>query len=98
MSYRGEEQNQLRTFHSPAGARCASHGKFTTTNRSSAMTPPVQTFLYRYAWGMRYPRTLDRKGQECRVLVRGGRNSALVEYADGYKAVISRNALRRRDG
>lgn len=78
MSYRGEEQNQLRTFHSPGEYLCASW--FPTTNRSSAMTPPVQTFPYRYDWGMQYPRTLDRKGQECRVLVRGGRNSALVEF------------------
>lgn len=52
-------------------------------------------FPYRYAWGVRYPRTLNRKGQCCRVLVRGRMNSALVEFEDGFRAVVSRNALRR---
>ncbi len=52
-------------------------------------------YPYVYAWRARYPRTLDRKGQKCRVLARGTMNSAMVEFADGYKAVISRNALRR---
>jgi hypothetical protein len=37
-----------------------------------------------------------RKGQVCRVLVRGGRNSCLIEFPDGYQAVTSRNALRRK--
>jgi hypothetical protein len=55
-------------------------------------------FPYRYAWGARYPRTLDRKGQLCRVLARGKMNSALVEFPDGHRAVISRNALRRALG
>jgi hypothetical protein len=54
---------------------------------------------YRYSWGPRFcvpglP-VLDRKGQFCRVLARGAMNSALVEFADGYQAVISRNALRK---
>jgi hypothetical protein len=37
----------------------------------------------------------DRKGHPCRVLVRGGMNSALVEFEDGYRVVTSRNGLRR---
>lgn len=37
----------------------------------------------------------DRKGQLCVVLVRGLMNSALVEFEDGFRAVISRNALRK---
>jgi hypothetical protein len=37
----------------------------------------------------------ERKGQLCRVLVRGKRNSCLIEFPDGYRAVTSRNALRR---
>lgn len=54
---------------------------------------------YRYAWGQRFivpglP-VLSRKGEACRVLARGRMNSALVEFADGYRAVVSRNALRR---
>jgi hypothetical protein len=46
--------------------------------------------VYRYAWNR-----MGRKGQTCRVLVRGEMNSCLVEFGDGYKAVTSRNALRR---
>lgn len=47
-----------------------------------------------YAWG---PRLMgfSRKGQPCRVLVRGKMNSALIEFEDGFRAVVSRNALRR---
>jgi len=36
-----------------------------------------------------------RKGQLCKVLIRGGRNSCTVEFADGFQAVTSRNALRK---
>lgn len=54
---------------------------------------------YRYVWGPRFcvpglP-VLDRKGEICLVLVRGGMNSALVEFEDGARHVVSRNALRR---
>lgn len=52
-------------------------------------------YPYIYDWRARYPRVLDRRGQRCRVLVRGKMNSAMVEFEDGYRAVISRNALRR---
>jgi hypothetical protein len=54
---------------------------------------------YVYAWGPRFRvaglPVLDRKAQRCRVLVRGGKNSALVEFEDGVQHVVSRNALRR---
>jgi hypothetical protein len=36
----------------------------------------------------------DRKGIKCRVLVRGKRNSILVELEDGEKVVTSRYAVR----
>lgn len=52
-------------------------------------------YAYVWAWGPRFPRVLDRKGQACRVIVRGGMNSCLVEFRDGYRAVVSRNGLRR---
>jgi hypothetical protein len=55
-------------------------------------------FPYRYAWRAHYPRTLARQGQACRVLARGKMNSAVIEFEDGYGAVVSRNALRRREG
>jgi len=34
-------------------------------------------------------------GKHCRVLARGKMNSALVEFENGDREVISRNALRR---
>ena len=37
----------------------------------------------------------DRYKQRCRVLVRGGMNSALVEFEDGTKIVTSRNYFRK---
>jgi hypothetical protein len=55
-------------------------------------------FPFVYSWGPRgnLPGAMSRKGQHCRLLARGTMNSALVEFEDGYQAVISRNALRRR--
>lgn len=50
----------------------------------------TEAFPYRYAWNR-----MGRKGVRCRVLVRGKMNSCLVEFEDGFKAVTSRNALRR---
>lgn len=54
---------------------------------------------YIYAWGPRFRcpglSVLDRKGQTCRVLARGAKNSAMVEFADGHVAIISRSALRK---
>lgn len=54
---------------------------------------------YVYSWGPRFRvpglPVLDRKGQSCIVLVRGAMNSALVEFEDGERHVVSRNALRR---
>lgn len=52
------------------------------------MTSP---YPYRYAWNR-----MNRKGQFCRVIVRGKMNSCLVEFEDGFRAVTSRNALRKR--
>lgn len=64
-------------------------------------------FPYRWAWRWRTlgPPTrkvswfgdgVDRLGRACRVLVRGGMNSALIEFDDGYRVVTSRAGLRRR--
>jgi hypothetical protein len=55
--------------------------------------------LYAYCWRnyLGLP-SLEgkRKGETCKVLVRGSRNSALIEFvSDGFRAVVSRNALRR---
>ena len=66
-------------------------------------------FPYRWTWRRRtleYPgvRTtvpwfgdgIDRTGRPCRILVRGSRNSALIEFDDGYQVITSRAGLRRR--
>ena len=50
--------------------------------------------LYIYRWNR--PGLPDRKGTLCRVLARGKMNSAAVEFLqDGFRAVTSRNALKR---
>ena len=49
-------------------------------------------FDHVWFWRTRLP---ERKGQACRVLVRGRMNSILVEFSDGYKVVTSRYAVRR---
>ena len=47
--------------------------------------------LYVYRWNR-----MGRKGQLCQVLVRGKRNSCMVEFlSDGHQAITSRNALRK---
>jgi hypothetical protein len=38
---------------------------------------------------------VDRTGRRCRVVARGGMNSALVEFDDGYQVVTSRGGLRK---
>lgn len=41
------------------------------------------------------PKYKDLFGQRCRVLARGKMNSALVEFENGTREIISRNALRK---
>lgn len=43
-------------------------------------------------WRSKLP---ERKGQSCIVLARGKMNSILVEFADGYRVITSRYAVRR---
>jgi hypothetical protein len=54
--------------------------------RDERVTP--MAFPYIYRWDRQ-----GRKGQPCRVLARGKMNSCLVEFADGYQMVTSRNAI-----
>ena len=54
---------------------------------------PAPPFIYTWHWRKR-PVGQDRKGQRCRVLVRGAMNSRLVEFQDGYRVVTSGNAIR----
>ena len=48
-------------------------------------------FDHIWFWKTKLP---ERKGEKCRVLVRGRMNSILVEFEDGYKVVTSRYAVR----
>lgn len=55
---------------------------------------------YTWNWGPRMRpigelKCLDRKGQKCRVIARGRMNSAMIEFEDGFRAVVSRNGIRR---
>lgn len=59
----------------------------------------MKEYPYVWAWN-KWPATEwgtpgSRKGQRCRVVVRGGKNSALLEFEDGHLVVTSRNGLRR---
>jgi hypothetical protein len=47
-----------------------------------------------HVWWWR-TRLADRKGERCAVLARGALNSILVAFADGYKVITSRYAVRR---
>jgi hypothetical protein len=49
-----------------------------------------------YYWRVR-TRLPGRFGQRCAVLVRGRKNTALVEFEDGYRVTTSRNYVRRVD-
>ena len=50
----------------------------------------MREFAYVYRWNRQ-----GRKGQRCRLLLRGKMNSILVEFADGYTMITSGNAIRR---
>lgn len=47
---------------------------------------------HRWFWRAKLP---DRHGQPCRVIARGKMNSILVEFADGWRVITSRHAVRR---
>lgn len=52
------------------------------------------TYPYFFAW-RNNPKRAEMYKRRCRVLARGALNSALVEFENGQREVISRNALRR---
>jgi hypothetical protein len=49
---------------------------------------------YRYCWRNNLKRE-TLYGRRCRVIVRGRANSALVEFEDGQREIVSRNAIRK---
>jgi hypothetical protein len=60
---------------------------------SSGIVPAEAAWPMVWWWRSHLP---ERKDQACRVLVRGARNSCLVEFPDGFQVVTSRWAVRRR--
>ncbi len=57
------------------------------------MTPD---YPYYYAWKNNSKRaTLYQRS--CRIVARGALNSVLIEFENGQREVVSRNAVRRRD-
>ena len=49
----------------------------------------TQGRCYVYGWNR-----MGRKGELCQLLIVGRKNSVLVEFADGHRAVTSANALK----
>jgi hypothetical protein len=47
---------------------------------------------YVWYWRKRLP---DRHGQRCSVTARGAMNSIRVEFADGFRVITSRFAVRK---
>jgi len=43
------------------------------------------------------PKRLTLFNRECRIIIRGRMNSALVEFENGQREIVSRNALRRKE-
>lgn len=62
---------------------------FVRTNQDA-----IVTFPYRFAWRNNAKRA-KLYNCRCRVLARGKMNSCLVEFENGAREIISRNALRK---
>ena len=62
--------------------------------KTTTSSPNEYPFVFR--WNR--PGLAGRKGQRCKVLARGKMNSCAIEFEDGFRAVVSRNALRRWHG
>jgi hypothetical protein len=64
-----------------------------------ALAIAVEKYPYVFRWAKYLGMPVlggERKGQPCRVLIRGKRNSCLIEFSDGFQATTSRNAIRKR--
>jgi len=56
------------------------------------LLPPREIFDRIWWWRCNLP---ERKGSRCRVVARGTMNSALIEFEDGVRHVVSRFAFRK---
>lgn len=52
---------------------------------------------YLFLWKWDRPGMPDRKDKRCRILIRSHKmNSCSIEFEDGFRAVVSRNGVRKR--
>ena len=54
----------------------------------------IMEYVYYFAWGNNSKRR-SLKQRKCRVLCRGKMNSCMVEFENGQREIISRNAIKR---
>lgn len=54
---------------------------------------PSSEWPHVWFWRAKLP---ERKGELCRILARGKKNSVLVEFVDGTRVITSRHAVRKR--
>lgn len=57
----------------------------------------MNEYPYIWAWG-KVPTQGNYKGLPCRVLERGAKNTALIEFENGEMFIMSRSGLRKRKG
>jgi hypothetical protein len=60
------------------------------------VAPVSREMTHLYAWRNNEKR-IGLFKRECRVVARGAMNSVLVEFADGQREVVSRNAIRLKN-
>jgi hypothetical protein len=58
-------------------------------------TPNPSAYKYYYAWKNNSKRETMYK-RACRVIARGAMNSCMVEFEDGQREIVSRNAVKVR--
>jgi hypothetical protein len=67
-----------------------------TNSTARGEKPPLspEDYPYVFTWGNNSKRA-TLKGRRCRIIGRLKMNSAMVEFENGQREVISRNALRK---
>jgi hypothetical protein len=59
---------------------------------STPLPDAAQAYPLVWWWRAKLP---ERKGEPCRVVVRGSLGTVLVEFPDGFRVTTSRHAVRR---
>ena len=58
-------------------------------------TPEYKSECCVYVWGNN-PKRATMKGRECSVIAYGKRNSALIEFKNGQREIVSRRSYRHK--